>query len=536
MTGTGGTLAGASGKGSELHLADLQMSADGGARLRADSAGLLTIRNSRITLAPGGILAGVAADGVGSRAELYDTYLQGGWFDIDSGGSLLLENVEAHSVGGSMRLLGSTLSKTYSSAVINGGSFFTVGGYGVNINSWGELTARDATFDVREGYSGFWLASDASRLQLTDSSVDTWTDSYGHGVEIYGGTATVQGGRITTHGDATYGVRVRLHRQLRQPHRSHRQRDRCARRRRRRRVHRGSTATALLDSVAIRGDGENVFGIVHMNTARLTQADRLDIRMTGSNSGGYRYLTAFGPYWNRATFNDSHIETASGAAFWLQGSNHALTVKGSEVTAGDGDGRLLRVSDGVHRRQQRGDQPHRLQRRRQHAARRRGGRQRNRRRAPAAGQRHALQWCPAQRFRLPGRAAVAGWQQPMERACQFQRRRARSRRHHRLRCADGGDFKTVTVSGDYVGNGGQWIFNRALGDDTSLGDQLVINSSSSGTASVSVRNAGGAGALTGGHPPDHRGWPVGCTVQPAGPRGCRCLRLLPVQGRRVDPG
>ena len=137
MTGTGAALAGASGKGSELHLADLQMSADGGARLRADSAGLLTIRNSRITLAPGGILAGVAVDGAGSRAELYDTYMEGGWFDIDSGGSVLLENVEAHSVGGSMRLLGSRISKTYSSAVINGGSFYTVGGYGVNINSWG---------------------------------------------------------------------------------------------------------------------------------------------------------------------------------------------------------------------------------------------------------------------------------------------------------------------------------------------------------------------------------------------------------------
>ncbi|MFB8831661.1 hypothetical protein ACE0DR_25805 [Azotobacter sp. CWF10] len=138
-TGTGAVLAGASGKGSELHLADLQMSADGGARLRADSAGLLTIRNSRITLAPGGIPAGVAVNGVGSRAELYDTYLQNGWFDIDSGGSVLLENVEAHSVGGSMRLLGSSISKTYSSAVINGGSFSTVGGYGVNINSWGQL-------------------------------------------------------------------------------------------------------------------------------------------------------------------------------------------------------------------------------------------------------------------------------------------------------------------------------------------------------------------------------------------------------------
>ena len=52
MTGGVGTLVGASGKGSEAHLDNLQMSADSGARLRADSAGLLTIRNSRITLAP----------------------------------------------------------------------------------------------------------------------------------------------------------------------------------------------------------------------------------------------------------------------------------------------------------------------------------------------------------------------------------------------------------------------------------------------------------------------------------------------------
>ena len=36
------------------------------------------------------------------------------------------------------------------------------------------------------------------------------------------------------------------------------------------------------------------------------------------------------------------------------------------------------------------------------------------------------------------------------------------------------DFKTLTVTGDYVGNDGHWLFNRALGDDASLGDQLVI--------------------------------------------------------------
>jgi len=58
------------------------------------------------------------------------------------------------------------------------------------------------------------------------------------------------------------------------------------------------------------------------------------------------------------------------------------------------------------------------------------------------------------------------------------------------------DFKTLTITGDYVGNDGHWLFNRALGDDGSLGDQLVIQGNSSGAASVSVRNAGGSGALT----------------------------------------
>ncbi|MBH1528230.1 autotransporter outer membrane beta-barrel domain-containing protein [Stenotrophomonas maltophilia] len=499
MTGGVGTLAGASGKGSEVHLDTLQMSADSGARLRAESAGLLTIRNSRITLAPGGILAGIAVDGAGSRAELYDTYLDGGWFDIGSGGSVLLENVEAHSVGGSMRLLGSSISKTYSSAVINGGSFYTVGGYGVNINNWGQLTARDAAFDVRDGYSGFWLASDESRLQLTNSTIDTWTDTYGYGVEIAGGVATVQGGRITTHGDATYGVRVTGSTGSTAS-----------------RIEAngnvidvrgnggggvfigGSTATALLDNVAIRSDGENVFGIVHMNTARLTQADRLDIRMTGNNGGGYRsYLTAFGPYWNRATLNDSHIETASGAAFWLQGSNHALTVNGSDVTAGNGSGRLLRVSDTVFT----------------------DGSSVATSRIDFSADASTLRGdvvvdsATADVHMLLGNGTTfsgalrndSGYQVAqlaLDGSSQWNVRASSSvgTLEHAgtiafdAPAADG--FKTVTVSGDYVGNGGHWIFNRALGDDTSLGDQLVINGNSSGTASVSVRNAGGAGALT----------------------------------------
>jgi autotransporter family porin len=75
MTGTGGTLAGASGKGSELpgRSADERRRRCPPARRQCRPA---DDPQQPHHLAPGGILAGVAADGVGSRAELYDTYLQ----------------------------------------------------------------------------------------------------------------------------------------------------------------------------------------------------------------------------------------------------------------------------------------------------------------------------------------------------------------------------------------------------------------------------------------------------------------------------
>lgn len=55
---------------------------------------------------------------------------------------------------------------------------------------------------------------------------------------------------------------------------------------------------------------------------------------------------------------------------------------------------------------------------------------------------------------------------------------------------------TLTVTGDYVGNGGLLAFNTALGTDASVTDRLVVNGSTSGTGSVKVTNVGGLGAPT----------------------------------------
>lgn len=55
---------------------------------------------------------------------------------------------------------------------------------------------------------------------------------------------------------------------------------------------------------------------------------------------------------------------------------------------------------------------------------------------------------------------------------------------------------TLTVTGDYVGNGGLLAFNTALGTDASVTDKLVVNGSTAGTGSVKVTNVGGLGAPT----------------------------------------
>lgn len=55
---------------------------------------------------------------------------------------------------------------------------------------------------------------------------------------------------------------------------------------------------------------------------------------------------------------------------------------------------------------------------------------------------------------------------------------------------------TLTVTGDYIGNGGIVELNAALGDDDSPTDLLDVQGSTSGTSSLVVNNIGGEGAQT----------------------------------------
>lgn len=60
----------------------------------------------------------------------------------------------------------------------------------------------------------------------------------------------------------------------------------------------------------------------------------------------------------------------------------------------------------------------------------------------------------------------------------------------------GNSIGTLTISGNYIGNGGTLLIESVLGGDASPTDRLVVTGNTSGTTSVKVTNLGGGGAQT----------------------------------------
>lgn len=62
--------------------------------------------------------------------------------------------------------------------------------------------------------------------------------------------------------------------------------------------------------------------------------------------------------------------------------------------------------------------------------------------------------------------------------------------------APGNAIGTLTIDGDYIGNGGTLEIETVLGDDSSQTDRLIVTGDTSGTTDLRVINVGGAGAQT----------------------------------------
>lgn len=62
--------------------------------------------------------------------------------------------------------------------------------------------------------------------------------------------------------------------------------------------------------------------------------------------------------------------------------------------------------------------------------------------------------------------------------------------------AEDAAWQTLTISDDFIGNGGKVVFNTVLFDDTSETDKLIVEGNTSGHTGVEVNNIGGTGAQT----------------------------------------
>lgn len=98
---------------------------------------------------------------------------------------------------------------------------------------------------------------------------------------------------------------------------------------------------------------------------------------------------------------------------------------------------------------------------------------------------------------------------------------------------------TLTIRGNYTGNGGRLALQSVLGGDGSPSDKLVIDQGTfGGTTAISVTNLGGrrrgdvAGRYSSGAGTQWRQWQRRF-LQPGRPGVRRCVRLPPVQGRCI---
>lgn len=497
-----GDLLRADGAGTSMRLEAAELHGDGSGRMRVGNGAALVISNSTIDIAgdtthsSGGLWASN-----GATVTLDRTRYGNGFVDLASGASATLDAVDMSGTRGSMRLFGDAAGQRYSTAVITGGRFDSSGDIGFNVNAWGRLDARGTVIHSAPGAgsAAIWLSSDSSHLSLADSTVEVSGDNR-HAIELQGGQAAISGSTLVvrdaggqalraTGSTGTTSTRLQAtgtHIDLQGTGSTG--------------VFVGGSATqATLQDLRIDSDAGQAFGLVQVNTAALDTVRGLDIELRGEGSVAWRsYLTAPGGHWNRAMIEASQLDADGGTAFWLQGGNHELQLRGSQVNAVAGiPGNLLRVSDtvfndgsaiatGVVRfsaaaSDLRGDiqvdsATAALDLSLQDGTRWRGALLENEGlHARSLAVDGSSQWA------LTGDSAVTA----LDHA---------GRISFAPPTAEG--FGRLTVHGGYVGRDGVFDINTRLAGDDAPTDLLHIEGDSSGSARLRVDNAGGGGAET----------------------------------------
>lgn len=488
----------ATGTGSRIDGSDLQL--HGGGRLEAHDGAVLTLVDSRFDASGSNARVGGLRATTGAQVLLQNVDYRNGFLDVASGAQVEAENVTLTGTIGSARLLGNAATGDVAALHVVGGLYDSSGDIGFNINSGGRLLAEGTHIRSAPGTgsAAIWLSSDSSDLQLRDSQLEVFGEGR-YAVELFGGNALLVDDVINVHGDRGQGLRATgstgstLTRLQASGSRIDLQSNDTTG------VFVGGSATrASLQDVHIDSDGLRASGVVQVNTAVLDAAAGLHIDLRGAQSIGWRsYLTADGPYWNRALLQDGALRTPAGTAFWLQGGNHELQLHGMQVNEAAPDGALLRVGDTVFNDGSR----------------------------IAAGTVQVA----ALDSRLSGDITVnsptaavdvslAGasiWRGALREVGGLHARAMRvGAGSHWTVTGDSAvetldhagtiafvapaaqPFAQLTVHGDYAGHGGLLVLNTRLEGDDAPSNLLHIEGDSRGSARLQVENAGGGGAAT----------------------------------------
>lgn len=331
----------------------------------ATNGATVTLENVQIKASPAGDGRGLYASGKGSLLSVRNTdvevgmgmgvRLEGARLEMD-GGSLT-------SQGGSGVILSSFNNAPPSSADIRNATLTVTGRYvyGININADNTSAVIENVFmfvDGTVGGTGVWLpstgtaftarnfniaASDlgvdnrAGTVVLEDGSVSTQSDG-GHALYVsreYGSTATIKGTRVnvetfgagavgalarisgaeislvdstvTTHGQGAYGLFAS-----------------------------GSGAKLSMLNTTVTTEGAAATGLAMSNRAAVT-LDNARFLMSGADARGiWSYTTAAGVSNAVTLRNGTQISTQDGAGLLASGGGHTFTIENSGITARTG--------------------------------------------------------------------------------------------------------------------------------------------------------------------------------------------------------
>ena len=329
---------------------------------------------------------------------------------------------------------------------------------GIEIYKNGKAEITDSSVKVY-GNNTYGLYNNGANSQMIADGVDIFASGVtGIGAASYGGQLTVTDSHIATTGEKGYGVYVQ-----------------------------NSTSDVTLDNSVVETSGASADAVAIGNGANMI-ITHSDIDASGDGAGGLRFFKSkTDAQAIQTTVSDSTINAENGAAIKVQGGSVDVAVKNSRIS-GDSDV-LMQVNDfstsiaaaevslTAESSDLFGDVVVNSATASPHIA----LRDRSLWKGTSQGN-PDVQIDATSQWQVTGDASLA--QLDNAGTVSF------------VAPEDASSFSTLRVNGDYIGDNGTLIFNRALGDSASPGDRLAIAGDTSGNTFVQVNNLHGAGGQT----------------------------------------